>query len=292
MKPPTTWTALTISAVIPLFNGRRFTRQALDSIVAQTRSPYEVIVVDDGSADDGAAVVEEFARTCPVTCPVTLLRKPNADQSSARNFGVAHAKGDLIALLDQDDLWYPQHLEKLSRPFNARQPIPLGWTYSDLDEIDEAGALVARGVLHKTASQHPKRELLDCLRQDLFILPSASLIARDAFNAVGGFDERLAGYEDDDLFVRLFSAGYQNLYIDQPLSQWRVYSSSTSFSPRMNRSRMIFARKLIERYPDDVLRNIYYARDLIVPRFLHQVSETMRRALRARNVAVADDCRA
>jgi glycosyltransferase involved in cell wall biosynthesis len=244
-------------------------------------------VVDDGSTDDGAAVVEEFARTFPVT----LLRKPNGGQSSARNFGVAHATGDLVAFLDQDDLWYPHHLEKLSRPFNARQPIPLGWTYSNLDEIDEAGALVARGVLHKTASQHPKRDLLDCLRHDLFILPSASLIARDAFNAVGGFDERLGGYEDDDLFVRLFGAGYQNLYVDQSLSQWRVYSASTSFSPRMNCSRMIFARKLIETYPDDVLRNIYYARDLIVPRFLHQVTETMRRALRARNVAVADDSR-
>lgn len=287
-QPPATRAALTISVIIPLFNGGRYVGQALDSIAAQTRPPCEIIVVDDGSTDDGGAIVEEFARTCPVT----LLRKPNGGQSSARNFGIAHARGDLIALLDQDDRWYPHHLEKLARPFEANQPIPLGWTYSNLDEIDEAGALVARGVLRRTDCQHPKRDLVDCLRQDMFVLPSASLIAREAFDAVGGFDERLAGYEDDDLFFRLFTAGYQNLYIDQPLSQWRVHAASTTFSPRVNQSRMIFARKLAAAYPDDALRNTRYARDLIVPRFLHHVAEAMRRALHAGDTVVADACRA
>jgi glycosyltransferase involved in cell wall biosynthesis len=290
MKPPTTLTKPTISAIIPLYNGERFIRQALDSIASQTLPPVEVIVVNDGSVDRGVAVVEQFASACRL--PITLLDKPNGGQSSARNLGVAHATGNLIAFLDQDDLWYPNHLSSLSKPFSLRQPIPLGWTYGDLDEIDEAGNLVTRGVLRKAASSHPKRDLLDCLRQDLFILPSVSLISHDAFDAVSGFDERLAGYEDDDLFVRLFAAGYQNLYIDQPLSQWRIYSASTSFSPRMNQSRMTFAKKLVQVYPDDTLRNIYYARDLIVPRFLHQVAEAMRRALRAGSQAVADACKA
>ncbi len=290
MKPPAIQKNSTISVIIPLYNGERFIRQALDSIAAQTLLPAEVIVVDDGSADGGAAVVQQFAAAARLS--VTLFHKQNGGQSSARNFGVARATGDLIAFLDQDDLWYPNHLSALAKPFNLRQPIPLGWTYGDLDEIDEAGNLVSRGVHRKTASSHPKRDLLECLRQDLFILPSAALVARDAFDAVGGFDERLAGYEDDDLFVRLFAAGYQNLYIDRPLSQWRIYSASTSFSPRMNDSRMTFARKLVEFYPDDTLRNIYYARDLIVPRFLHQVAEAMRRALRAGGQAVADTCKA
>lgn len=58
----------------------------------------------------------------------------------------------------------------------------------------------------------------------MFILPSASLIVRKAFDRVGGFDERLCGCEDDDLFLRLFTAGYANVFIDEPLSQWRIYS--------------------------------------------------------------------
>lgn len=287
MQPSGTRPDLTISAIIPLYNGERFIRQALASIACQTRPPHEIIVVDDGSTDGGVAAVEAFASTVPVT----ILRKANGGQSSARNFGVERATGELIALLDQDDIWYPQHLERLAAPFAVRQPIPLAWTYSDLDEIDEAGNLVSRGVLHKTASSHPKRDLLDCLRQDLFILPSASVISREAFIAAGGFDEQLSGYEDDDLFVRLFSAGYQNIYVDRPLSKWRIYAASTSFSPRMSKSRMLFAQKLVDAYPDDKLRAIYYARDLIVPRFLHQVVETMRRALRVGQFDAADSCK-
>ena len=288
MKPPAAKTTPTICAIIPLYNGERFIRQALESIAAQTIRPLEVIVVNDGSTDNGAAIASQFAGQLSVT----VLNKPNGGQSSARNFGVARASAELIAFLDQDDIWYPDHLDALAEPFQVKRQVPLGWSYSDLDEIDESGNLVSRGVLHKTASSHPKRELLECLRQDLFILPSASLISRDAFLAVGGFDERLSGYEDDDLFVRLFAAGYQNTYVDRPLSKWRIYSDSTSFSPRMNQSRMTFARKLVAGYPDDALRNTYYARDLIIPRFLHQVAEAMRRALRAGKLSVADACKA
>ncbi len=76
-------------------------------------------------------------------------------------------------------------------------------------EIDEHGDLMNRRVLDWSVGSHPKRRLLSCLGEDMFILPSASLISRKAFEAVGGFDERLSGYEDDDLFLRLFRAGYR-----------------------------------------------------------------------------------
>ena len=77
--------SLTISAIIPLYNGQRFIGQALTSIANQTLPAHEVIVVDDGSTDDGLATVEQFARTYPVK----ILRKRNGGQSSARNFGIA-----------------------------------------------------------------------------------------------------------------------------------------------------------------------------------------------------------
>ena len=80
-------------------------------------------------------------------------------------------------------------------------PYMLPWMTSDLDEIDEDGYLVARSYLGKLGTAHPKRHVYDCIRQDMFILPSASLILREAFLSVGGFDERLCGYEDDDLFL-------------------------------------------------------------------------------------------
>jgi glycosyltransferase involved in cell wall biosynthesis len=94
---------LSIVAIIPLYNGARWIDQAIRSVFAQTVQPDEFIVVDDGSTDDGPAIVEKLAEERPIT----LLRKPNGGQSAARNFGVAHSGSALIAVLDQDDRWMP-----------------------------------------------------------------------------------------------------------------------------------------------------------------------------------------
>ncbi len=99
---------LSIAAIIPLYNGARWIEQAVRSVLAQTRMPDELIIVDDGSTDDGPVIVEELAAQHP---SIALLRKSNGGQSAARNFAVAHCKSALIALLDQDDIWYPNHLE-------------------------------------------------------------------------------------------------------------------------------------------------------------------------------------
>ncbi len=267
----------TISTIIPLYNGAPYIEAALRSVLRQTLPCAEIIVVDDGSTDDGAAIVRRIA----AEHPVTLLSKANGGQSSARNFGVAHAGGDLIALLDQDDIWYPNHLEELVEPFLELRSPPLGWAYSNLDEIDAAGQLLVRSFLHALGSKHPKRDVFSCLREDMFVLPSASLIDRAAFNAVGGFDELLSGYEDDDLFLRLFLAGYDNEFIDTPLSQWRVYETSSSYSPRMGKSRAVYARKLLAAYPDDPARSMYYTSDLLLPRFYRPIAAECRKALRA-----------
>jgi hypothetical protein len=180
---------------------------------------------------------------------------------------VRQSSSELIAFLDQDDVWYENHLQELVRPFQRRSAPPLGWANSNLDEINEDGALMSRSYLSNLRTKHPKRHIHECIGDDMFILPSAALISRKAFEAIDGFDERLCGYEDDDLFLRIFRAGYDNVYLDMPLSQWRIYPGSTSYTPRMTRSRGIFTRKLLELFPDDPKRVRFYARDLIIPRF-------------------------
>jgi glycosyltransferase involved in cell wall biosynthesis len=202
-----------IAAIIPLYNGAPYIRQAIESLLHQSLAPTEIIVVNDGSTDAGPQIVESLARAHPIR----LLHKANGGQGSARNLAVANSNCDLIAPLDQDDVWYRNHLDELARPFGQPRAIELGPAYSNLDEIDEEGRLVVRSVLRLFANvQHPKRDVEGCLRTDMYVLPSASLISRRAFDAVGGFDERLRGYEDDDLFLRLFRAGYDNVYLDEP----------------------------------------------------------------------------
>jgi glycosyltransferase involved in cell wall biosynthesis len=241
---PSSGHRLSVAAVIPLYNGGQYIEAALRSVFAQTVLPDEIIVVNDGSTDVGPAIVAKFAETHPIT----ILTKPNGGQSSARNMGVAHARSDLIAFLDQDDIWYPLHIAELSRSFEHDERV--GVVYSSLDEIDGAGELRTKAVQNQNASKHPKPDLAECLRTDMHILPTAAIVRRSAIEAVGGFDERLSGYEDDDLFLRIFQAGYSNSYFAIPLGQWRKHAGSSFHSPRMDRSRLIYAKKLYEMFPE------------------------------------------
>lgn len=235
---------LSIAAIIPLFNGAQWIENCLASVLAQTHAPSEIIVVDDGSTDSGPQIVLRLASQHD---GIRLLRKANGGQSSARNSGVRASSSKLIAFLDQDDLWYPRHLEELIGPF--RQNPALGWCYSDLDAIDEDGTISQRMVLRHRKMSGPKTSVADCVARDMFVLPSAALISRDAFEKVQGFDEHLSGYEDDDLFLRIFVANYSNIFLDKPLSQWRFHAKRSSHTARMNTSRLLYFQKLLAEYP-------------------------------------------
>jgi glycosyltransferase involved in cell wall biosynthesis len=260
---------LSIVTIIPLYNGAQWIEAAIRSVFAQRVHPDEFIVVDDGSTDDGPAIVERIAQERPATCPITLSRKPNGGQSAARNFGVAHSKSALIALLDQDDRWYPNHLEALRRAFEDYPGAQFGWVYSDFDDIDSDGLVVTRNYVSTPLLENPKRHLPTILSQGIIIQPSATLISRAAFEDVGGFDERLCGYEDDDLFLRIFRAGYDNAYIPHSTSQWRIHSASCGASDRHDDSLRFYVKKLLAAYPDDLWRGHHYARDALAPRFIN-----------------------
>jgi glycosyltransferase involved in cell wall biosynthesis len=255
---------LAITAIIPLYNGAEFIEEALNSVLGQTLAPAKIIVVDDGSTDDGVKIVSRIAHDHNIY----LIQKQNGGQSSARNLGIAHSQTPLIALLDQDDVWYPHHLEHLIKPFREIRYPELGWVYSNLDEIDREGRMVTRSCLDLLPTiQHPKRSLTGCLATDMFAVPTSTLINRRAFEAIGGFDERLIGYEDDDLFLRMFRNGYDNVYLNDALAKWRIFPSSSSHSPRMRQSRMIYLRKLLQTFPpNDRLGQLYW-RSLLAPRF-------------------------
>ena len=278
MVPATVKGQKTIVAIIPLYNGAKYIGDSLPSVLHQTRPADEIIVIDDGSTDRGPDLVRELAQQHP---RIQLIRKDNGGQSSARNLGVERSSSELIAFLDQDDMWRPTHLEVLAEAFDSDAHLNLGWVYSDLDQVDEGGEMVTRNFLQTISTDHPKLSLFRCLDRDMFVLPSASVIARTAFQAVGGFDVRLIGYEDDDLFLRMFRHGFANVYIPAALSVWRIHRFSSSYSIRMARSRLVYATKLFETFLDEPERDLYYARDFIAPRFFRNAVADYVRAVRS-----------
>lgn len=274
-------TRISVAAIIPLYNGAPFIREALESVLAQTEPAEEIIVVDDGSTDDGAEIVKEMA----LRHPIRLITKVNGGIGSARNRGIAECKSTHIALLDQDDVWYEDHLAILRRPFAQVNGPNLALVYANLDQIDKSGRMMLRRCLDCHPGPHPKTSIRSCLRYDMFILPGASMFTKVAFEHVGRFDERLSGYEDDDLFLRMFSACLRIVYLrNASVTKWRIYSGSTSYSPRMARSRMIYFRKLVETYPDDPMFNFHARKDLIGPRFFAFVLNDFFDGLRQRDM--------
>ncbi len=112
-----------ISCIVPVFNGERYLAEALDSILAQTWRPLEVIVVDDGSTDGSAAVAAGYG------AEVSYLYQANAGPSAARNLGMDVARGDFIAFLDADDLWHKEKLARQMARFEARPELDLCSTH-------------------------------------------------------------------------------------------------------------------------------------------------------------------
>ena len=250
-----------IAVVLPLYNGRRFVREAVASVVAQTLAPAELVVVDDGSTDGAVEDLEGLA----TPFPLRVVRQPNAGQSAARNRGLRETTAGLVAFLDQDDRWYPQHLAVLAAAVCADDAI--GWAYGDFDEIDGEGRLVTRDFLQVHAVPHPKPTLVACVERDLMVLPSASLLRREALDGVGGFDEGLSGYEDDDLFVRVFRAGWRHAFVPGATVAFRIHGGSSSDDARFVASRRRYADKLAASLPDDPRMRRYYVRNHVAPRF-------------------------
>ncbi|WP_246704742.1 glycosyltransferase family 2 protein [Rhizobium sp. P32RR-XVIII] len=266
----------TVAVVIPYYNGSRYIERSVASVYAQTLKPSELVVVDDGSTAEEASKLDEIA----FRMGFTVLRKENGGQGSARNYGVAHTQSQFICFLDQDDFFIEYHIEVLLDAVPWTDP-QFGWVYGDVSRASDDGK-ITRAAIVKDSSKHPKRNLNDLIARDLFVLPSAALINRQAFEGVGGFDSQFTGYEDDDLFLRIFKGGYTNHFVDCPVTVWCMNTNSTSFSILMSRSRLKYVKKLCALFPDDPDSQTFYIRDLISKRFTRKIMRDARRALTQR----------
>lgn len=195
-----------VSVIIPVFNGGRYLTAAIDSVLAQTYRPVEVVVVDDGSTDNSADIARSYKN-------IHYVYQQNQGVAIARNTGLDAARGDYIALLDADDTW-PAHKLKTQVNFLIQHPLT-GYTIARIRNVIESGVT------------YPPQVMQHILREDQVGL--ATIVARkEVFSSVGGFDPRFGVTEDFEWFTRAKDAGIPMAILSEVLLLRRIHEANIS----------------------------------------------------------------
>ncbi len=181
-----------VTVIIPVFNRADLVRRAVESVLAQTYRPEQIIIVDDGSTDDPRASLQEIVSSDLIK----IIRQQNAGVAAARNVGIEAARTNWLAFLDSDDWWLP---EKLSRQ--------ISWHNANLEylisQTDEVWIRNGRRVNPKKYHQKQNGEIFYLSLDRCLISPSSVLLSRRLFDEVGLFDPSLPACEDYDLWLRI-----------------------------------------------------------------------------------------
>jgi glycosyltransferase involved in cell wall biosynthesis len=236
-----------VSVVIPAYNAEAFITRTLHSVLSQSYKNLEVLVVDDGSQDRTVEIVQSLARRDE---RVILLRQKNSGVAVARNLAIQNARGELIAPIDADDIWYPQNLEKQVQCLLQAEPsVGLSYAWSvDINEDDvltgEFRASKIQGEVYKTLICH-----------NFLGNSSASLIRRACFEKVGGYSVQLKeqnaqGCEDWELYLRIAEC-YQFRVVPEFLIGYRKIQSSMSRDyTKMAKSHELMLQAVRQNYPE------------------------------------------
>jgi glycosyltransferase involved in cell wall biosynthesis len=205
-----------VSIVIPVYNGRDYVAEAIDSVLAQDHRPLEIIVVDDGSTDDTLAVVERYRDR------VTVVHQENAGQSAAMTAGWARASGTLLGYLSADDRLRAGAVAALARALAAAPDAVLA--YPDFGLIDATSQPIGAIV---TPPDYDEALLFG----DLHCLPGpGALFRREAYHRAGPWDQTLRQVPDLDFFFRLALHG-PFLHVPQVLADYRRHAGAATYRP-------------------------------------------------------------
>jgi len=255
---------MSVSIVTPAYNGARYLAETIESVLSQSIRDWELIVVDDGSTDETASIVEDYARRDP---RIRLIQQERCGVSAARNRGISQASMEhpYIAFLDADDVWEERALESLLGALDAHPSAVAA--HGLARHIDQDGNLVPTSDLE--AIQRRRRGLsligggmarvlewpaglptgFAVLVFRCHVMPPGIALARkEAVRIAGGFDEALAYCEDLDFWLRLSLVG-DFAYVPSPVVRYRVHDGAVSRDQQFMQRQLELARIRALRMP-------------------------------------------
>ena len=204
-----------VSVIIPTYNSARFLVEAVESVLEQTWRDFEILVIDDGSTDETAAVMKQFG------APVRYIQQQNGGVAVARNKGISDSTGRYIAFLDADDTWLPEKLEKQLALLRKNQDARACYSAYSSVTSDLKPIGICRSIRHGRAIE----DLLE--RGNIIGSICTVLCERGLFDLAGGFDPVLSQCADWDMWVRM-ALHTEFVYIDEPLVTYRQHGSNMS----------------------------------------------------------------
>lgn len=236
-------TAPLVSVVIPAYNAARTLPATIESVLAQTFRPIEVLLVDDGSTDDTASIAKSFGDS------LRYLWRPNAGDVAARNTGIRSSTGTYVSLLDADDLWLP---DKLARQIQMMEGDPtIGATQCSALFVDDS-----LRTLEVRRCRDGVADLIDVLRfRGLPAISSSLTVRRHCLERIGFIDATVSGKDEWDLAIKL-ARSCRFAGIDEPLVLRRVHGTSMTRQAR-------YADKQV-RAGSEILRRLF--RDPTLPK--------------------------
>ncbi|MBI5701759.1 glycosyltransferase [Candidatus Saganbacteria bacterium] len=211
------------SVIIPLYNGEKHIEKTLDCVKGQTYQDYEIIICDDGSMDHSGEIVKSYMED-HLQLEIKYIRQENKGLGGARNSAIRMAKGDVLALIDQDDIWYSDKLYEVNKIFNDNPSI---------DYVGHNEAIKKNDMVVGISSYGPIGR--DFFRQLLFdrncLSTSASCFKKDVIKRIGYFTEdreREHFVEDYDLWLRMAASGCNFYMIEKILGEYVLHNDNCS----------------------------------------------------------------
>jgi len=237
-----------VSIILPTYNQSDHLSDAIRSILCQTFTDFELIVVDDGSTDATESILECFS-----DLKISVIKHPkNSGVAKAYNSGLAVSRGQFIGFIGSEDIWLPEKLEEEISCF-LHLPPEFGVVYADMWEIDTAG-----NRKYWSSPEISGPELFSSSNSDYQVAclgNGPSLIRRSFLDMAGGFDERFGALVDLDLLIRLTRVCHFH-HIRKPLYIYKSHRGTSSNLTETSRSRLL----LLTKYPESVMNHGFFQR--------------------------------